>query len=274
MKIAFIGGGNMASALIGGLLASGASAPSAITVIDPSEPQRTELERRFAVRTLAQASHDTLTEYHCETIVLAVKPQMMREVAGGLQEIARDRLVVSVAAGIRLQDLSRWLGGHRRLVRCMPNTPALIGAGITGLAAVAGLGQPDRERATRILASVGQTLWVDDETRLDAVTAISGSGPAYVFYFMEAMHRAALGLGLSDEQARQLTAATFTGASRLAADSPEPPAVLRERVTSKGGTTAAALAVMAERAVDAAIVDAIGAANRRSIELGDEFGKD
>jgi pyrroline-5-carboxylate reductase len=270
MRIAFVGGGNMASALIGGLLAGGGAAAS-VTVIEPLAAQRAELERRFGIATRESADADPLD---CDAIVIAVKPQAMRDVASGLRAHAHDRLVVSVAAGIRLADLSRWLGGHRRLVRCMPNTPALVGAGITGMAAAPGLAQSDRDAATRILASVGQTVWVDDEAHLDAVTAVSGSGPAYVFYFMEAMHRAAVGLGLTDAQARQLTTATFAGAARLAADSAEPPSVLRERVTSKGGTTAAALTVMAEHDVAGHIVEAIGAARRRSVELGDEFGRD
>ena len=156
----------------------------------------------------------------------------------------------------------------------MPNTPALIGEGITALFAAPELAPQDREMADTILSAVGQTIWVDDEAQIDAVTAVSGSGPAYVFYFMEAMHAGALAMGLSEVHARQLTLATFGGAARLAAKSADAPSVLRERVTSKGGTTAAALAVMAERGVDRHIVDAIEAACRRSAELGIEFGRD
>jgi pyrroline-5-carboxylate reductase len=196
----------------------------------------------------------------------------MREAATALAPLLRDQLVISVAAGIRAADLSRWLGGHARIVRSMPNTPALVGEGVTGLAALPGLPQADRDTADTILRAVGQTVWVEHEGLLDAVTAVSGSGPAYVFYFMESMHRAALALGLDDDQARRLTLATFAGAARLAASSDEPPAVLRERVTSKGGTTAAALAVLGERGVQQDIVDALAAACRRSVEMGDEFG--
>ena len=178
-----------------------------------------------------------------------------------------------MAAGIRATDLSRWLNGHARLVRAMPNTPALIGLGVTGLAAFPGLGADDRARADEILRAVGQTVWVDNEGLLDAVTAVSGSGPAYVFHFIEAMLAGARALGLDEAQARALTIGTFTGAARLAAESDEPPSVLRERVTSKGGTTAAALAVMSERGIAGHIADAMAAACRRSVELGDEFGR-
>jgi len=268
MKLTFIGGGNMAMALIGGLRGPQGSGGT-IAVVEPSAAQREALAQRFGVAVHAAASAAALD---ADVVVIAVKPQQMREVALGLAPLVGRQLVISVAAGIRARDLSRWLGGHRRVVRCMPNTPALIGAGITGLAAMPGLGAEDREMAQTVLAAVGQTLWVDDESKLDAVTAVSGSGPAYVFYFMEAMHQAALALGLDDAQARQLTQATFAGAARLAEGSDEPPSVLRERVTSKGGTTAAALAVMGERGVAAHIVEALGAACRRSAELGDEFG--
>ena len=270
MRLTFIGGGNMAIALIGGLVGPhGGNAT--IAVVEPLAAQRELLAQRFGVAVHAQPSAAALD---ADVVVLAVKPQQMREVALGLAPFVAGRLVISIAAGIRASDLSRWLGGHRRIVRCMPNTPALIGAGITGLAAMPGLDAADREAARSVLAAVGETLWVDDESGLDAVTAVSGSGPAYVFYFMEAMHRAARELGLDDAQARRLTQATFSGAARLAASSDEPPSVLRERVTSKGGTTAAALAVMGERSVAAHIVEALGAACRRSAELGDEFGAD
>ena len=270
MHITFIGGGNMAQALIGGLVADGTE-PTELRVVEPVAAQRELLRERFGVESSAQA--DVLVP-GSEVLVLAVKPQQMREVCTGLAPILSGQLVVSIAAGIRAGDLSRWLGGHERIVRCMPNTPALIGAGLTGLCAMPGLSDTDRETADELLSAVGQTLWVDEEAMLDAVTAISGSGPAYVFYFMEAMHTAALGMGFDDEQARALTLATFTGAARLAADSPEPAAVLRERVTSKGGTTAAALAVMGERGVDRHIVEALAAARTRSEELGDELGRD
>lgn len=269
MRITFIGGGNMAMALIGGILAR-PGAPASIAVVEPLEAQRAVLKNRFGVPVHTEPDSAALA---CDVIVLAIKPQQMREAAQAIAQRVGAQLVISVAAGIRSADLSRWLGGHRRIVRCMPNTPALIGAGITGLAAFEGLAEADRVSADRIMSAVGQTLWVEEESMLDAVTAISGSGPAYVFYFMESMHLAAVAMGFSESQARQLTLATFAGASQLAADSAEPASVLRERVTSKGGTTAAALALMAERAVGPNIVDALHAARARSVELGDEIGR-
>ncbi|HWS74522.1 MAG TPA: pyrroline-5-carboxylate reductase [Quisquiliibacterium sp.] len=269
MHITFIGGGNMAQALIGGLVADGTD-PGTLRVVEPVAAQRELLRERYDVAS-GTRSEDLVPG--SDVVVLAVKPQQMREVCAGLAPALSGQLVISIAAGIRATDLSRWLRGHTRIVRCMPNTPALIGAGLTGLCAMPGLAGADRETADTLLASVGQTLWVEDEAMLDAITAVSGSGPAYVFYFMEAMHTAALGMGFDDEQARALTLATFTGAARLAADSPEPASVLRERVTSKGGTTAAALAVMAARGVDRHIVEALAAARSRSAELGDELGR-
>jgi pyrroline-5-carboxylate reductase len=268
MRITFIGGGNMASALVGGLLA-GPLSRGDVLVVDPSAEQRARLSERFGVATFSAPDAQALCG---DVVVIAVKPQQMREAAIALAPLLRDQLVISVAAGIRATDLSRWLGGHARLVRSMPNTPALVGEGVTGLAALPGLAQADRDTADTILRAVGQTVWVEHEGLLDAVTAVSGSGPAYVFYFMESMHRAARSLGLDDDQARRLTLATFAGAARLAAASDEPPAVLRERVTSKGGTTAAALAVLGERGVQQDIVDALAAACRRSVEMGEEFG--
>jgi pyrroline-5-carboxylate reductase len=259
MHITFIGGGNMAQALIGGLVSDGTE-PGTLRVVEPVASQREVLRERFGVET---GERSEALVPGSDVLVLAVKPQQMREVCAGLAPALAGQLVISIAAGIRAADLARWLGGHRRIVRCMPNTPALIGAGITGLCAMPGVDAADRETADAMLGAVGQTLWVEEESMLDAVTAISGSGPAYVFYFMEAMHTAALGMGFDDEQARALTLATFSGAARLAADSPEPASVLRERVTSKGGTTAAALAVMAQRAVERHIVEA----------LGDELGR-
>ena len=270
MRITFIGGGNMASALIGGMLA-GSHRPADIVVVDPDPATRERVARRFGVAASAVADAASLAG---EVIVLAVKPQQMPAVAKGIAPALRGQLVISVAAGIRSSDLSRWLGGHRRIVRTMPNTPALIGEGITALVAAPGLATPDREVADSIMGAVGQTLWVSDEAMIDAVTAVSGSGPAYVFFFMEAMQSAARAMGFDDAQSRQLTLATFAGAARLAASSTDSPAMLRERVTSKGGTTAAALAILLERGVEAHIVEAISAARRRSEELGDEFGRD
>ena len=269
MRITFIGGGNMASAIIGGLLAR-QHQPADFCVIDPQPATRDGLRQRFGLRTEGAPSADALA---ADVVVLAVKPQQMQQVAESLAPLMGSQLVISIAAGIRIGDLARWLGDYDRIVRAMPNTPALIGEGITGLVASASVDAAQRETAQRILDAVGQSVWVDDESQIDAVTAVSGSGPAYVFHFIEAMEQGAIALGLPPEHARRLAIATFTGAARLAADSDEPPAVLRERVTSKGGTTAAALAVMAQRHVAAHIGEAMSAARQRSIELGDELGK-
>lgn len=270
MKITFIGGGNMATALIGGLLAKGFAAAD-VFVVDVSADSRSRLEQSFALRTAESIDAAALA---CDVLVLAVKPQQARAVASALAPLLERQLVVSIAAGIRIPDLSRWLGGHARIVRAMPNTPALIGAGITGLYAPPAVLQPERDSAERVLAAVGQTLWVSDEAQIDGVTAISGSGPAYVFLLIEAMQQAAAELGFSADEARLLSVATAQGAAQLAAQSPEPASVLRERVTSKGGTTAAALAVMAERGVREAIAAGALAAAARSRELGVQLGQD
>lgn len=268
MKVVFVGGGNMAGALIGGLIAQGHAAAD-IAVVDPDDGQRARLAQRFPVAVHADAGAALAG---AEVVVLAVKPQVMAAVAIPLAALVRDCLVVSVAAGIRASDLSRWLGGHRRIVRTMPNMPALIGSGITALAAAPGLSAGDRNHAQQILAAVGETLWVEDEALIDAVTAVSGSGPAYVFYFIEALERAAIELGFDRSQARQLALATFRGASELAANSDESAAQLRQRVTSPGGTTAAALAVLEQDGAAETVVKAVRAACRRSLELGDQAG--
>lgn len=269
MRITFIGGGNMAAALIGGLVARGRAA-SDLKVVDPVDTQRASLTERFGVGTFASADAQALDS---EVWVLAVKPQQMKAVAEGVKPHLKGQLIISIAAGIRAGDLSRWLGGHTRIVRTMPNTPALVGEGVTGLAPFPGLSEADQAIAGAILGAVGQTVWVKDESLLDAVTAVSGSGPAYVFHFMEGMLAGALKLGLDEAQAKALVLATFRGAAKLASESTEPPSVLRERVTSKGGTTAAALNVMTEHELAASIGDALAAACRRSVELGDEFGR-
>ena len=198
-------------------------------------------------------------------------------VASTRQWLQDDTLVVSVAAGIRADTLAGWLGTpdapFKRLVRCMPNTPALVGAGITGLAALDGVSEADRELAATLLASVGQVVWVADDAALDGVTALSGSGPAYVFLFLEALVAGGLKVGLTETQAKQLALGTLAGATKLAAESTEPLAVLRERVTSKGGTTAAALAAFGDAGFAGIVQDAMAAAARRSRELAEEFGK-
>jgi pyrroline-5-carboxylate reductase len=271
MKIAFIGGGNMAAALIAGLankLTGGAN----IHVADPNAEALARLHKQYGV-TGSAAADAALSA--ADVIVLAVKPQSMREVAAQVLPFldkAKQPLIVSIAAGIRGADLSRWLGGYGAIVRCMPNTPALIGMGITGMVAMAGVSAEQTKAADDILRAVGPTVWLDDESKIDAVTAVSGSGPAYVFYFIEAMQQAAEEMGLSAEQGKQLALATFTGAAQLAQQSSEPVALLRERVTSKGGTTYAALTSMQGSDVKAAIITAMKAAAARGKELGDELG--
>jgi pyrroline-5-carboxylate reductase len=270
LKIGFIGGGNMASALIGGL-AGRLTAGANIHVVDLNAGALQSLAEKFGVTTAQQIDAQIA---QCDVIVLAVKPQQMRDVVTQLQPHMGKQLVLSIAAGIRAADLSRWLGGHRAIVRSMPNTPALIGQGITGMAAMDGVSQAQRDAADAIMCAVGTTVWLDDEALIDPVTAVSGSGPAYVFYFIEAMQQAAIELGLTAEQGIELAKATFVGASQLAAQSSEPVSVLRDRVTSKGGTTYAALTSMEASGVKDAIVRAVKAASARGKELGDEFGRD
>ncbi len=270
MKIAFIGGGNMASALIGGLIAKGVRA-GALSAVEPLPAARRRLAARFKVRASAVPDARTRT---ADTLVLAVKPQDMRAAVAPLAGTLGGRLVISIAAGVRLRELARWLGGHAKLVRCMPNTPALIGAGITGLYAPPGVSAAEKRRAERILGAVGKVVWVGDEALLDPVTAVSGSGPAYVFWFIEQLARAGESLGLGAEVAKRLALETVLGAARLAAGSREPPAVLRARVTSKGGTTAAALAVFEGEGLAERFQRGVAAASRRGTELGDELGRD
>lgn len=270
MTIAFIGGGNMANALVGGLIAKGTKRGS-ITVVEPVAAARRRLAARYRVRTSTSPDARALA---ADAFVLAVKPQDMRAAVAPLAGRVRGKLVISIAAGVRLADLARWLGSGAKLVRCMPNTPALIGAGITGLFAPTGVKPADRRRAERILKAVGETVWVKDERLLDPVTAVSGSGPAYVFWFIEQLAAAGEGLGLAPGVSRKLALQTVLGAARLAAGSKEPPAALRERVTSKGGTTAAALAVFEEAGLAAGLRRAIEAASRRGAALGELLGRD
>ena len=265
--IAFIGGGNMASAIVGGLIKSGRAAAS-ILVVDPGATQRDKLHADFGVRTLAAADATLLT---ATMLVWAVKPQFFQAAAAPCAPYVGAALHLSVMAGIRSDAIARATGAAR-IVRSMPNTPALIGQGIAGLYAREAVTAEDRAQVEAVLAPTGQTLWVAREEDLDAVTALSGSGPAYVFYFVEAMVQAARDMGLSTEQGKQLALATFAGATALAQASIETPEVLRERVTSKGGTTHAALAALEASGVKAAIVAALRAAQQRARELGDEFG--
>ena len=268
-RIAFIGGGNMATALISGLCSKGVP-PANIAVVDLNQASLSQLQTKFGVSINTQIDAQLTS---CNVIVLAVKPQQMREVAAQLLPQLNGQLVISIAAGIRALDLSRWLGNYAAIVRTMPNTPALINQGITGIYAMPEVDLTQREITEAIMCAVGSTVWIADEALLDPLTAISGSGPAYVFYFIEAMQKAAQEMGLSPEQGTQLALATFTGASQLAAMSADPVSVLRERVTSKGGTTHAAITSMEHSGVAQAIVTALKAASERGRELGDEFGK-
>ena len=271
MKITFVGGGNMAQAIIGGLKASGFNAAD-IGVVEPVAEQRARLTAQFGVKVAASAADAAPLG---DLVVMAVKPQQMREAAAAVTpHLAKDAVVLSIAAGIRMTDLSRWLGGHALIARCMPNTPALIGAGMTGACAMDGVSSAQRAGVDRVLAAMGKSIWVANESMLDPVTAISGSGPAYVFYFIEALEAGARELGLSPADARTLALETFLGAAKLAAGSADDPATLRQKVTSKGGTTEAALASMEASGVKAAIGRGVQAANARSIELGDQLGRD
>ncbi len=269
MNITFIGGGNMAAAMIGGLLKQGWT-PASIQVVEIAAAARERLARELRIKAGAQINASSAA---ADCIVLAVKPQSLREVARALRPFLGAQVMISIAAGIRMRDLSRWLGGYQRIVRVMPNTPALVRAGISGLCAMPAVAADERARAQDILGAVGTTLWVENEDELDAVTAVSGSGPAYVFYFIEALQHAASELGLQPGVARRLALETFAGAVRLAGESGEDAAALRTRVTSKGGTTERALAVMDAQALRRIVADAVRAAAERSRELGDELGR-
>jgi pyrroline-5-carboxylate reductase len=268
-SIAFIGGGNMASAILGGLLRQGLPA-SQVRVVEPFADARDRLARDHGVTALAQADASLAA---AQVVVWAVKPQAFREAAMPVAAHTRGALHLSVAAGIRSDSVARWTGNDR-VVRSMPNTPALVGRGMTALFARPAVTGADRSLVEQVLAPTGATLWVDDEAQLDAVTALSGSGPAYVFYFIEAMAKAGAEMGLPPDKALRLALGTFSGASELALASTEAPAVLRERVTSKGGTTYAALTAMQQAGMADSFVAAMHAARRRAMELGDEFGKD
>ncbi|HMD74413.1 MAG TPA: pyrroline-5-carboxylate reductase [Steroidobacteraceae bacterium] len=269
-KLAFVGGGNMAAALIGGLIGRGLQ-PARIFVADPNRAQLQKLTREFGV---VAAPDGASAVQDATVLVLAVKPQVMREVATDvalhLGEPAP--LIVSVAAGIPHASLLAWLGRGRSIVRAMPNRPALCGCGATGLYAPPAVGSADRALAESVLAAVGITVWVDRESQMNTVTALSGSGPAYFFLFMEALEAAARELGLAPEVAHRLTMQTALGAAQMANESPDSLAVLREQVTSKGGTTAAALAILDAADLRGIVAGAVAAADRRSAELAAEYG--
>jgi len=268
MRIAFIGGGNMATAMIGGLRSTGVAGP-AIVVADPVAAQLARLAHRFGVRTTGD---NAAAVADADIVVLAVKPQEMRSVVTQIKRSTAGsagsrRLFISIAAGTRVADLSRWLGEATPIVRAMPNRPALIGRGISALCAGASVTPDERESAERVLATCGTTVWVDAESQLDAVTAVSGSGPAYFFLLIEALEAAAVEQGLPAATARRLAVATAEGAGCMAAAASEPPAELRAQVTSKGGTTAAALEVFESGGLRAMVSRAVAAATRRSAQL-------
>jgi len=270
VKVTFLGGGNMGAAIVGGLVARGFPAAD-LAVVEPGAAAREALAARYGVAVFPAAGPALPP---ADAIVLAVKPQQMREAVAPLRPLAARTVVVTIAAGIRIADLSRWLGGHATIVRAMPNTPALVHAGITGLYAAPAVSAEGRGVAQELLGAVGQTVWLAREEDLDAVTAVSGSGPAYVFYFIEALERAGRELGLEAGAARELAVATFAGAARLAVARAEDPAVLRAEVTSRGGTTERALAEMERAGLMAGFVAAVKAARERSRELGEALGRD
>ena len=270
MNITFIGGGNMACALIGGLLQQDYSSTQ-IQVAEINAETREKLRHEFGVETVVELARSVSDDKGI--IVLAVKPQQLSIVARELAPLLKQNLVISIAAGIRAQALSHWLGGHSRVVRAMPNTPALVRSGVTGLYAMAGVNDEEKRRAEIILRTVGTVLWVESEELLDAVTATSGSGPAYVFYFIEAMQKAGHELGLDPGQARKLSIETFLGAARLAVESMDDASVLRARVTSPGGTTERAIKSLENDDVKSEIIRAIHVAYQRSREMGDELGR-
>jgi len=265
--IAFIGGGNMASAIIGGLIRQGMTA-SQIDVVEPWAEARERLQAQFGIAALPEAGPALA---RAALVVWAVKPQTFKEAALAVQPHNAAALHLSVAAGIRSDSMAAWLGSER-IVRSMPNTPALVGKGMTALYARPAVTDDDRALVERVISTTGDFLWVSEEAQLDAVTALSGSGPAYVFFFLEAMTEAGIEMGLTREQAHRLAVGTFVGASELARASHEPPEVLRQRVTSKGGTTHAAITSMQHDGVNALFIKALHAARQRAKELGDEFG--
>jgi len=274
--ITFIGGGNMGRALISGLLANGFEA-NQLSVVEANASTALGLHQDFGVQVIGALDQIAFDFSKNNVVVMAIKPQDFNVVAKGLSSklkhaTAPGPLILSIAAGIRIKDMSRWLD-HERCVRAMPNTPALIGKGMTGLYADAAVNNADRALAQTICTAVGQSVWVSEEKLMDAVTAVSGSGPAYVFAFLEAMQASGEKLGLDAITARKIAYATLEGATQLAHNSDEHAGVLRERVTSKGGTTAAALDVMTQHGWQNILEKAIGAASARGKAMGDELGQ-
>lgn len=270
-RIAFIGGGNMAASMIGGLIADGWP-NDRIRVAEPDAERRAWLQEHFGVAALA-SNRDAAAA--AEVVVLAVKPQVLRQVARDIAPAVAGHqpLVVSIAAGVRTGDIQRWLGGRAAVVRAMPNTPALVQAAATGLYASPEVNEAQHSQAEALLRAIGVTVWVEDEDALDAVTALSGSGPAYFFLFIEALEAAGIDLGLEPAQARLLAVQTAVGAAKLALESDEEPALLRQRVTSPGGTTERALAVFEEGGLRQLVTRALTAARDRARELAVELGQ-
>ncbi|RZF50156.1 pyrroline-5-carboxylate reductase [Acinetobacter halotolerans] len=265
-NICFIGGGNMAQALIGGLLSRGLPT-TRITVSDPVEQIRQILEEKGI-----QTTTDNVAAIkEADVVVLAVKPQVLATVLQPLKGLLSDKLVISIIAGAEIQTISDLIGGSERIVRVMPNTPALVQTGAHGIYASAAVGTKDRELTSQILAATGLTIWVDNEAQIDAVTAVSGSGPAYFFYLMESMIRAGKNLGLDEKVATALTLQTALGAAQMAITSSNSPAELRKNVTSPNGTTQAALEVFDRGQISQNIQAALAAAQKRSQELAQEL---
>ncbi|MCP5424980.1 MAG: pyrroline-5-carboxylate reductase [Gammaproteobacteria bacterium] len=268
--IAFIGGGNMARSLIGGLLANGCP-PDTLRVADPDPAQRQLLSDQLGVQVSADGRE---TASQAQIVILAVKPQIVKQVAVTLAPVVQETrpLVISIAAGVRSTDIDRWLGGDVAIVRTMPNTPALVRSGATALYANPAVSGERRQLAESVLRAVGLTVWVEEEGLLNSVTALSGSGPAYFFLIMEVLENAGVSLGLSQRQARLLTLETAFGAAKMALESDESAAMLRARVTSPGGTTERAIAVLQEGGLEALFSTALAAAKQRADELGDWLG--
>ena len=272
MNISFIGGGNMARAIIGGLKNNDFDM-SAITVIDPDVKKCEQLAAEFNVQVSDSYVENDNINKRSHVIVLAVKPQQMREVCEQLSKKISSQLIISIAAGIRTTDISRWLGNYPSVVRVMPNTPAQIQAGVSALFAMPNVNQLQQDRASTILGAVGTTLWLDDEAKMDAVTAISGSGPAYVFYLIEALQDAAINLGMTAEESSMLAVQTFAGASLLASQSSDDIKTLRAQVTSKGGTTEQGILALETANIKKIILAAAQAAADKSKSLGDDLAQ-
>lgn len=271
-KITFIGGGNMATSLIAGLI-SNDYATSDIHVAEPDQNKCDALQTQYGIQAFTD---NTLAIADANIIVLAIKPQIMQLVCKGIADSVQKTkpLVISIAAGLLSKDISRWLGGDVSMVRCMPNTPSLLNEGATGLFANDNVSAKQKSQADKILATAGINVWVDQETQLDAVTAVSGSGPAYYFLFMEAMQNAAEKLGLNKEQAKQLTLQTALGAARMAIESDDDASILRAKVTSKGGTTEQAIKTFEDKQLQDIVMQAMQAANDKAIDLAEILGKD